>query len=114
MRLINKLAGRTIPILSDDFALGLEGRQPLRSADFALQQTREESLPGGRRLVFHLAARSQPSNWTSSTKCTTPISFSACCQGFARKAVVATRGQRVANGRRRARRRIRVMESRYF
>ena len=56
VRLINKLAGRTIPILSDDFALGLEGRQPLRSADFALQQTREESLPGGRRLVFHLAA----------------------------------------------------------
>lgn len=54
-RLVNKLSGRTIPIASDDFAIGLEGRDPLRPADFRLLKTSEQSIPGGRRIVFDLA-----------------------------------------------------------
>jgi alpha-L-rhamnosidase len=56
-RLLNKLSNRAVSLASDDFALHLEGRQPLRSADFSLRRIDEETLPDGRRLVFHLAAR---------------------------------------------------------
>ncbi|NLF08739.1 MAG: hypothetical protein GX594_12285 [Pirellulaceae bacterium] len=54
-RLTNRLSGRAIPIASDDFAIGLEGREPLRGADFRLVKTTPETLPGGRRIVFNLA-----------------------------------------------------------
>ena len=56
-RLVNKLSNRVIPVASDSFTLHLEGRQPLRSVDFSLQRIDEETLPHGRRLVFHLLAR---------------------------------------------------------
>jgi hypothetical protein len=56
-KLENKLSGRAIAVASDDFAVHLEGRPPLRSADFSLKKTDEEPLPDGRRLVFRLAAR---------------------------------------------------------
>jgi hypothetical protein len=53
-RLVNRLAGRTIPLRSDGFSIGLEGRQPLRSADFALREARDEAMPAGRRLTLCL------------------------------------------------------------
>ncbi len=51
-RLVNKLSGRTLLIQSDDFSLGIEGRQPLRAADFAFKEARDDPIPGGRRLVL--------------------------------------------------------------
>jgi hypothetical protein len=51
-RLLNRLSGRTIPITGDDFSFGIEGRQPLRAADFAFQEVREAAIPGGRRLTL--------------------------------------------------------------
>src|SRR5581483_9748709 len=53
-RVVNKLSGRTIPITGDDFSLGIEGREPLRSADFAFQEARTEAMVGGRRLTLRL------------------------------------------------------------
>ncbi|MBM4038027.1 MAG: hypothetical protein FJ290_05890 [Planctomycetes bacterium] len=41
---VNKLAKRAIPIKSDDFAIGIEGRQPLRMADFAFRDVVEHIL----------------------------------------------------------------------
>ena len=52
VRLANHLAKRTIPLKSDDFSLGIEGRAPLKAADFAFKDAREESMPGGKRLVL--------------------------------------------------------------
>jgi hypothetical protein len=57
-QLANKLSGRTIPITEDDFSLGIEGREPLRMADFTFQKATEEAIPGGRRLTLHLAGNS--------------------------------------------------------
>jgi hypothetical protein len=57
VRLVNKLSGRTIPLATDDFAIHLAGRPPLRSADFTLRQIDEQPSADGRRVVFHLAAR---------------------------------------------------------
>jgi len=57
-RLVNRLSGRTIPLRSDDFSIGLEGRPPLRSADFALREARDEPLPAGRRLTLCLESAS--------------------------------------------------------
>jgi hypothetical protein len=55
-QLVNKLAGRTLPIRSDDFSLGIDGRGPLRAADFTVKEIADERMPGGQRLVFHLEA----------------------------------------------------------
>lgn len=48
----NKLAGRSIDVTADDFAVGLEGRGPLRAADFDFKEAADEAIPGGRRLVL--------------------------------------------------------------
>ena len=56
-QLVNKLSGRTIPITEDDFSLGIEGREPLRMADFTFQKATEEAIPGGRRLTLHLTGK---------------------------------------------------------
>ena len=55
-QLVNKLSGRTIPITEDDFSLGIEGRPPLRMADFTFQKATEEAIPGGHRLTLLLAS----------------------------------------------------------
>lgn len=52
VRLVNKVSGRAIPIRSDDFSIGLEGRDPLRAKDFAFKEARDEAYSGGRRLVL--------------------------------------------------------------
>lgn len=51
-QMVNKLSGRTIPIVRDDFSLGIEGREPLTAADFTFQEASEEAVAGGRRLTF--------------------------------------------------------------
>lgn len=53
VRLVNHLAKRTIPLRSDDFSIGLEGRAPLRGADFAFKEARDEASQQGRRLLLH-------------------------------------------------------------
>jgi len=50
--LVNKLSGRTIALQTDDFSLGIEGREPLRVADFEFKQALDQAIPEGRRLVF--------------------------------------------------------------
>jgi len=52
--LVNKLSRRTVPITEDDFSLGIEGREPLRAADFVFQEASEETIPGGQRLTLRL------------------------------------------------------------
>lgn len=52
VRLVNKLSGRTIPVRSDDFSIGLEGRTPLRLADFKLKEARDEATAAKQRLVL--------------------------------------------------------------
>jgi len=52
VRLVNKLSGRTIPIRSDDFSIGLEGRAPLRAGDFAFKAARDEAFSGGQRVAL--------------------------------------------------------------
>jgi len=52
VRLVNHLAKRTIPLRSDDFSLGIEGRKALTAADFTFKDAREETVPGGKRLVL--------------------------------------------------------------
>jgi len=54
-RIVNGLSGRTIAVASDDFAIGIEGKPPLRAADFAFQQARREATPSGQRLTIQLA-----------------------------------------------------------
>lgn len=54
VRLTNKLSGRAIPLQSDGFSIGVEGREPLRPADFAGQPGQQEAVAGGRRLTFCL------------------------------------------------------------
>jgi len=56
VRLVNKLAGRVIALGSDDFSIGIEGRGPLRAADFSLNEAREEAVPGGKRLRLEFAS----------------------------------------------------------
>ena len=56
-RLVNKLAGRTLPIRSDDFSIGIEGRAPLRAADFAFKTALEEAIPGGQRLTLRFESK---------------------------------------------------------
>ena len=58
VRLVNRLAGRTIPLRSDDFSIGLEGRPPLRSADFAFREARDEAIASGRRLTVRFDSAS--------------------------------------------------------
>ncbi|MCR4411838.1 MAG: NPCBM/NEW2 domain-containing protein [Thermoguttaceae bacterium] len=58
-RLVNRLSGRTIALRSDDFAVGLDGRPPLRLADVPFQEAREEAIAGGRRLVLRHAGPAQ-------------------------------------------------------
>jgi len=53
VRLVNHFAKRTIPIRSDDFSIGIEGRAALRAADFKFQQAGDEPIPGGRRVNLH-------------------------------------------------------------
>ncbi len=53
-QLVNKLSRRTIPITDDDFSLGIEGRQPLRRADFSSTKAIESAFDGGRRLILQL------------------------------------------------------------
>jgi hypothetical protein len=55
--LVNRIAGRTIRLSADDFALNFEGQPPLHAADFALRQASRETIPGGQRLSLHLARR---------------------------------------------------------
>ena len=50
--LANKLAKRSVAITSDDFAIGVEGRAPLRTADFAFAGAREEPLAEARSLLL--------------------------------------------------------------
>jgi len=52
IRLVNRLSGRTIPIRSDDVAIGIEGREAIRLAGFTFKDAREEAVPGGRRLTL--------------------------------------------------------------
>ncbi len=52
VRLVNHLANRTIPLKSDDFSVGLEGRPAIRAADFAFKEARDEAIPGGKRLTL--------------------------------------------------------------
>lgn len=54
VRLVHHLAKRTIPLRSDDFSLGIEGRKALTAADFTFQDAHEETIPGGKRLVLRL------------------------------------------------------------
>ena len=56
-RLVNVPAGRTIPIRSDDFAVGIEGREPLRAADFTFKAAHDEALAAGRRLTQHFEGK---------------------------------------------------------
>ena len=56
-RLVNKPADRTIPIRSDDFAIGIEGRAPLRAADFVFKEARDDALDAGRRLTLRFEGK---------------------------------------------------------
>jgi hypothetical protein len=56
-RLVNGPAGRVIPIRSDDFAIGIEGREPLRAADFTFKSAHDEALAAGRRLTQHFEGK---------------------------------------------------------
>jgi hypothetical protein len=54
VRLTNKLSGRTIPLRTDDFSVGIEGRPPLRAGDFRFQAARDEEFAGGQRLALSM------------------------------------------------------------
>jgi hypothetical protein len=55
--LVNKLTGQSLPLRADRFSLGLEGSEPLTTADFSLREVREEPLAqGGKRVVLQLAS----------------------------------------------------------
>lgn len=54
---LNKPSERTIPIKSDDFAIGLEGREPLRMADFTFSDAQHYSRSGVRLLDLHFEAK---------------------------------------------------------
>lgn len=56
-KLVNKLANRTLDIKSDDFAIGIEGREPLRAADFTFKNARDKAIPGGRRLTLRFESK---------------------------------------------------------
>lgn len=57
VRLVNHLSGRTIPLANDDFALELGGSTRLTSADFTVQEARQEAYPGGQRVRIRMASR---------------------------------------------------------
>ena len=59
VRLVNRLAGRTVPLRSDDLMIGLEGREAIRLADFTFKQAREETLPAGQRLTLQFERASE-------------------------------------------------------
>jgi len=54
-RIVNGLSRRTIAVASDDFAIGIQGQEPLRASDFAFQRARKEATPAGERLTITLA-----------------------------------------------------------
>jgi len=57
--IVNKAAKRTIPIKADDFAIAIEGREPLRMADFAFIEAKEEPLAEARQLVLHFGSKGE-------------------------------------------------------
>jgi hypothetical protein len=52
--LVNRIAGRTIHLAADDFALKLEGRPTLHAENFTVREVAREKLPAGQRLTLHL------------------------------------------------------------
>lgn len=56
-RLVNKLADRAVSIRSDDFAIGIEGREPLRAADFVFTKAQDEAAVGRRRLTLQFEGK---------------------------------------------------------
>jgi len=55
--LVNHMAGRTVRLSEDDFALHFEGQLAWHAADFAFQRATREAIPGGQRLRLDLAQR---------------------------------------------------------
>jgi len=53
-RIVNKLARRTIEVASDDFSIGIEGREPLRMAQCKVQKVVPGATVGGQQLAIHL------------------------------------------------------------
>ncbi len=54
--LLNKLSGRMLPVTEDDFRIEVNGRAPLRAADFHYVRDFFEKIPGGPRLRLQLAS----------------------------------------------------------
>lgn len=57
-RLVNKLSGRKVAITADDFAIGIEGRQPLRAADFRFVAIKKAVAPGRAELTLQYENKS--------------------------------------------------------